>query len=1379
MAEQWADVQKIFDEALKRKTEERAAFLNEACGDDAELRAEVESLLKHHLEASTGFMQPPDPKAAVTVPLREPPPDPLIGSHIGHFHIKRLIAAGGMGKVYLAQQEHPRRTVALKIMKPGIASSSALRRFEYESQILARLRHPGIAQVYEAGTHDEGSGAVPYFAMEYIPNAKPITEHADQKKLGTKERLELFARVCDAVHHGHQKGIIHRDLKPGNILVDSGGQPKVIDFGVARATDSDMAVTTLQTDLGQLIGTLQYMSPEQCDADPHDLDTRSDVYALGVVLYELLCGRLPYDLTQLAMLEAARVIREESPSRLSTNNRSLRGDVETISLMALEKDRDRRYRSAAELGDDIRRYLKNEPIDARPPSMTYQIRMFARRNRTIFAAAVIVLASLLLGIIGTSAGMVWATREAHNARQAETAERKASQRATDEAERAQLLELNAVRRRDYANLASAESAIRQHDITTAKQHLEDVSSERRGWTWRHLQSRLDDSLDVLIPPTGVHQNAVGWSSDGRMIASGGADGLVKLVSLSGELISSRQYLPKEAWGTIYDLVFRPDGRRLAVAGSIQEPDGQRRGMVKIWDVSDPYEPNLIASFRAHYRSVSTIAFHPRTPLLATASTGDESIILWDVAKPSEPKRIKTLTDHDWMVRSVAFNGTGDLLASASYDMTARVWNVSDPAHAHEVLTLRSHSYYVVDVAFRPNDDNVLATASIDGTIKLWDVAASRKEKKDRGEDATGVVIDTLRGHTAGLTSIAFSHDGRLLASASADRSIRIWELDDEWRIWDVPERNRSWKLQRRRELTLLHSHSSRIRSLAFGPEDQLVSASDDGTVRLWATEPLEAVPTLLGHTSSVMSVAVGQTKVGVIVASGGGDFTVRLWDPERCEGIATLIGHGNEVDTLAFDPKGNRIASGSRDKTVIIWDVTDPGHTKRIATLSGPIGHQDVIWSVAFDPLGERLASASEDGTVKLWDLSLLENSTPVTLYRGSVRVNVVRFNSSGKLIVTGHGKRSAAASIADDSARIWNAATNELLYVLQHDSPVTAAAFSPDDQILVTGTQSGQFTIWDMANGRTPSSQRSVSGHGDSIYSVEFHPNIVGTKWFATCSADRTIRLWEIAGDGIPMVTLRGHIGTVRGLAFSPDGSFLASASGGFRGTDNSVKLWETEIDREVKIARAKAIAARREAKPIVEERFQQHVSADEVVASLESDAELRAETRDAAVRLARFRGDYPYYLLRDSWRVVKKDGATQDEYRQALERALLALRNLDVSRPHRGLYLLALGVAQYRVGTPEHLHMALGALKEAERALEQGPAKYDPSLYLKRPSAAAAVAMVHWRLEQTAPAWEALRRARDLIPDGLKNYPDTDSVALLREAQALIEDSVGPTQE
>ncbi len=337
-------------------------------------------------------------RAEEVAPLSVPPGRKL-PERIGQFRLRRFIAAGAMGDVYEAAQDKPRRTVAIKVMRQGIASRSALRRFEYESQLLARLHHPGVAEVYEAGAFNDGSGDIPYFAMEYVSNAKRITDYAREKNLNPRERVALFSEACDALEHGHRRGIVHRDLKPANLLVDSNGRIKVIDFGVARATDSDMAVTTLQTEVGQLVGTLQYMSPEQCEGDPSDIDQRSDVYGLGVVLYELLCKRLPYELSGMRISVAIQTIRNFRPPPPGRVDPRLGGDVETIVLKALEKERDRRYRSAGELADDLRRFLGNAPIFAHPPSIVYQMRMFARRNRLMFGAGAITAIALAAGLL--------------------------------------------------------------------------------------------------------------------------------------------------------------------------------------------------------------------------------------------------------------------------------------------------------------------------------------------------------------------------------------------------------------------------------------------------------------------------------------------------------------------------------------------------------------------------------------------------------------------------------------------------------------------------------------------------------------------------------------------------------------------------------------------------------------------------------------------------------------------------------------------------------------------------------------------------------------------------------------------------------------------
>jgi serine/threonine protein kinase len=470
-AEHWARVKEVFSAALECDAAGRGSFVAEACAGDKELGAEVFRLLDQHAQGE-GFLRTVGADAVFDIGGERSGGDGDVGGsrgvrgiRIGPYEVLDVLGEGGMGVVYLARREHPRRTVALKVIRPGVVSPSVLRRFEHEAQVLALLQHPGIAQIFEAGTAEvvgvdgtRGGGPQPFFAMELVRGCS-LLEHVQKAGLSVRERLELFALVCDAVAHAHQKGIIHRDLKPANILVAEGTGdwapgtgaraegsgdrapgtgdggirspvpgaqcpvplPKILDFGVARVTDADLQVTTMQTDAAQLIGTLAYMSPEQASGDPggRGLDTRSDVYALGVILYELLTDRPPYDLRGKTIPEAARIIRETEPARPSTVRALLRGDVETIVAKALEKDKDRRYQSAAELAADIRRYLADEPIAARPASALYHLRTFARRNRALVWGVAAAGVLLVLGTVGTTWQAVAATRARDRARAAE------------------------------------------------------------------------------------------------------------------------------------------------------------------------------------------------------------------------------------------------------------------------------------------------------------------------------------------------------------------------------------------------------------------------------------------------------------------------------------------------------------------------------------------------------------------------------------------------------------------------------------------------------------------------------------------------------------------------------------------------------------------------------------------------------------------------------------------------------------------------------------------------------------------------------------------------------------------------------------------------
>jgi tetratricopeptide (TPR) repeat protein/predicted Ser/Thr protein kinase len=484
-------VESLYQEALDLPAERRPAFVRAACNGDRCLQREVETLLEHYHAAGEEYLAqpvftPPDATPAATLPDR-----------IGRYDIVQVLGQGGMGTVYEAEQPQPKRRVAVKVLRGDLAGEHLLRRFQREIEVLGKLRHSGIAQIHEAGMGDVWHGgvrthALPFFAMELI-RGRPLTEYANGNHADTRTRLEMFLRVCDAVQHAHQHGVIHRDLKPANILVDATGQPRILDFGVARATEPDRDGITRHTQIGQIVGTLAYMSPEQIAGDGRQLDTRSDVYGLGVVLFELLTGQLPLDCGDCSLADAARIIRDEKPRALSEANRALRGDLETVVAKALAKDPARRYQSAGEMASDIRRHLQGEMIDAKRDSALYVFRKTLFRYRwpliALHAFMVLLGAFAIYALSQAQRYRELASRERQVSQVAAAAERRADderQQAEAQADRA-----DAVKAFLQMMLVAADPTQAQPRDVTVREVLDDAA--------RRIQSgALADQPDAEV-----------------------------------------------------------------------------------------------------------------------------------------------------------------------------------------------------------------------------------------------------------------------------------------------------------------------------------------------------------------------------------------------------------------------------------------------------------------------------------------------------------------------------------------------------------------------------------------------------------------------------------------------------------------------------------------------------------------------------------------------------------------------------------------------------------------------------------------------------------------------------------------------------------------
>ena len=709
--------------------------------------------------------------------------------------------------------------------------------------MLGRLRHPNIAQVFEAGVHDDERGAVPFFAMELIPDARPLIEYADAEKLTVRQRLELFADVCDAVHHGHQKGIIHRDLKPSNILVGRDSEPKVIDFGVARSTDADIMLATQCTQTGDLVGTVHYMSPEQCDGDSSIIDTRSDVYSLGVVLYELLSGAAPYDTSGTTLYTAVRTIKEALPRRPSETSRRLRGDIEAILLKTLEKNPARRYDSAAALAKDIRGFLAGDPVSAHIPGAAYRIGRYVQRRpwqAGLFASLVLLL------LLGTATVLVWNARNdaVHNQTMAEVG--------------------------SYgAKLSAADAAIGINDPAAARALLEqarDASPDLCGWEWRHLMSRVDQSIRSIPAqarnPTDSDTTDVAISPDGKWIATVRPNGTLEILNSDGALFST---LIDAAQSTrsANTVAWSYDGTLLAAASTDGKNErGSPIGGLNVWRTDDLSAREPDAHWPVGEACKPTLAFHPSRLLLATdGRDGERGLIkLWDLehfgegAQNSINIQPQVISGVGLVHECLAWSQDGDLMASvAMEDMEIQIWDFSKAPHvlpAEPITILRGHTYHILDLAFSPglHHERILASASLDGTVRLWDLRDIRTPADPSSQTTSPPVdaFDILRGHGRGAISVCFDSWGRRLFVGDLDRTLHVWDVEQISEL--------SSGKARRTRMNTLRGHDTRINRIRSLSDGRVTSVSSDGELKIWAPDA-EDVPLLRGHTSTVHAAA--------------------------------------------------------------------------------------------------------------------------------------------------------------------------------------------------------------------------------------------------------------------------------------------------------------------------------------------------------------------------------------------------------------------------------------------------------------------------------------------------------------------------------------------
>ncbi|MEE2906455.1 MAG: protein kinase, partial [Planctomycetota bacterium] len=1053
--------------------------------------------------------------------------------------------SGGMGTVYEAMQQSPRRTVALKMMRSGISSKNALRRFEYEAQALGRLRHPNIAQIYEAGSFDDGAGGRPWFAMELIVGKKELTTYCNLKKLNNRDKLQLFKQICDAVQHGHQKGIIHRDLKPSNILVTSSGVPKIIDFGVARSTDSDMAVTTLQTDIGAIIGTLQYMSPEQCAADPADIDTRSDIYALGVILYEMLCETVPYDVAKVAIHEAARIVQQEPPTKPSTLDKRLRGDIETITLKAMEKDRDRRYQSATELEQDIERYLAGEPITAKAPSAMDYLKRFTRKHKGTAAS----IAAIFLVLIGAVVAVSIFAYKVEQERKKSDALRQTAEEAntnlqhaldanmlyaqreadvqlqlSESVERTQDLLKEANRQAYYGNMHAAAAAVDRNETATARKRLADarvvfgnLDPEDMPFEWQHYTARNDTSLSHFIPheskksswyDTSGRLESLVFNANGTRLLSCGDDQNQIHVwgASSGELLDRGAIYHHEPLQAI-----SPNGRRQArysIVGPVRIYDLETNEVLATLDRDDREIEK--ASFS---EDGSRIVLHYDTP---TDQKAGEDIQVWDAQNGEMLARIHGGNQANVISPDGALFGCTSLERVSPAPLIGPIL-VYD-ASTGELINKFGHQdrqWTYRSIAF---DHSGARLAAVDSsrTVHLFDIRS-------------GKVLQTMEEHediSSVGKALAFSPDDTLLVYSLPDGSLMVWDTT----TGDL--------------LTILRGHEHACELLAFSPDGTRLATSDkQGHVRSWSLRNLR-------HAISLNESLMDNTMHAGVLSPDG----TQLASADLIKGIQIMDLLTGELvftfDSMSYVRAMDYNLDGTLlavlfDDYVIVRDTRtgqllatitiEDQHSKAIAfTLDGRI--------VLNNPFGDSMVNLDWKTFEVMQDQENL----------------IGRSVKSGEAFSLSRDGQYLAVSQRHDGLVLLDAKTGE---ILNRETPVenesfrpqfqsdgsNVVAFSPDGTRLATDNGHNQLLIWSIPELEVLT---VLEGHESSVQALAFHPD---GRRLASGSRGSNIRIWDLeSGENVAVLT--GHEYSIESLAFNPEGTWLVSSD------ISSSRKWPTQ---------------------------------------------------------------------------------------------------------------------------------------------------------------------------------------------------------------------------